>query len=58
MAGGAVVVARLAGGLRFGGGVDGAQAGVEGSAPGQAQVFPGVAGCPGGLSGVGVAEQP
>jgi hypothetical protein len=58
MAGGAVVVARLAGGLGFGGGADGAQAGVEGSAPGPAQVLPGVAGGPGGLSGVGVAEQP
>jgi hypothetical protein len=58
VAGGAVVVAGLAGGAGFGVGSDGAQGGVEGGEPGQAQVFPGVAGCPGRFGGVGVAEQP
>ena len=55
---GAVVVAGLAGGVGFGVGADGAQVGVEGAEPGQPQLLADVAGCPGGLGGVGVAEQP
>ena len=55
---GAVVVAGLAGGLRLRRRADRAQAGVEGAEPGQSQFLSDVAGCPGGLGGVGVAEQP
>ena len=55
---GAVVVAGLAGGLGFGVGADGAQGGVEGAEPGEPELFSDVTGCPGGLGGVAVGEQP
>jgi hypothetical protein len=56
--GGAGVVAGLAGGVSFGVGADDAEGGVESAKPGQTQLFDDVAGCPGGLGGVAVAEQP
>ena len=55
---GAGVVTGLAGGVGFSVCADGAQASVEGAEPGQPQFFPDVAGRPGGLGGVGVADQP
>ena len=58
MAGGAVVIASLSGGIGFSIGTDSAQGGVEGAEPGEPQLFSDVAGCQGGLGGVGVAEQP
>ena len=58
MPGGAIVVAGLAGGLGFGVGADNAEGGVEGAEPGQTQLFADVAGRPGGLGRVDVAEQP
>ena len=44
--------------MGFGVGADGTQGGVEGAEPGQPQFLSDMAGCPGGLGGVGVAEQP
>src|SRR5205085_1573030 len=44
--------------LGFGVGADSAQGGVEGAEPRETQLFPDVTWCPGGLGGVGVAEQP
>ena len=55
---GAGVVARLAGCGCFGVSSDGAEPGVEGSEPGLPQFLPDVAGRPGGLGRVGVADQP
>jgi len=56
--GGAVMVICLAGGVSFGVGAEGAEGGVEGAEPGQPQLFADVAGCPGGLGGVAVAQDP
>ena len=56
--GGAVVVAGLAGGVGFGVGADNAKGGVEGAELGQPQLFSDVAGCPGGLGGVAVTQEP
>jgi hypothetical protein len=58
VADGAVVVAGLAGGVCLGVGADNAEGGVEGAKPGQPQLFADVAGCPGGLGGVAVAQEP
>ena len=55
---GAVVVAGLAGRIGLGVGAERAKGGVKGAEPGQPQLFPGMAGCPGGLRRVGVADQP
>ena len=55
---GTVLIAGLTGGGSFGVGAEGAQGSVEGAEPGQAQFLSDVAGCPGSLGGVGVAEQP
>ena len=43
---------------QFGVGAERAKGGVKGAEPGQPQLFPGMAGCPGGLRRVGVADQP
>ena len=55
---GADLVTSLAGGAAFSVRADGAQSGVQDAEPGQPQFFADVAGCPDGLGGVSVADQP
>ncbi len=55
---GAGIVTGLAAGVGFGGGADGALIGVDRAEPGQSQFPADVAGSPGGLSRVGVPDQP